>query len=481
MTRATRSAGLGPAVRNVWDRAGMILVFAVLFAVLSLTVRNFCTWSNLVSLLLQVSTVGMVACTMLFCLASGDFDLSVEAVIAFSGVFAAIVMAKTGSVALGIACGVLGGAVVGLINGIIIAEFRINALIATLATWQIVKGLAFIVSDGKAVSIPQEDFFLLAKTPVELITRFTGTLPAWLAWADGPHSLLRVPNPVWMMLGAFAIFGFLLNRTTFGRNTLAIGGNREAARLAGIHVNRTKILIFTLQGLVTGFAGVVVASKFTSGQPNTAVGFSLDVISACVLGGVALSGGMGTMAGTIVGVLIMGSVQNAMDLLGISAFYQYVARGVILLAAVLLDQLKNSRPSGARPLVLEVATLAAMLILPVLLILGLAQVPDAPCTLIVVLVHLAALLAVLSLRSGSKLSWFLLQPYLLLEIVLRLWTAGAFLTRALRMRAEGVRVTVWGWGVGFAVLFCLLAGLLGWLWVYLYRPAVRRFCQVGVK
>lgn len=139
------------------------------------------------------------------------------------------------------------------------------------------------------------------------------------------------------------MFGFLLNRTTFGRNTLAIGGNKEAARLAGIRVDRIKIIIFTLQGFMAGLAGIVLASRMTSGQPNTSVGLSLDVIAACVLGGVSLTGGVGTMMGTIVGVLIMGTVQNAMNLMNIPTFYQYVARGVILLLAVLFDQFRQRR------------------------------------------------------------------------------------------------------------------------------------------
>ena len=120
-------------------------------------------------------------------------------------------------------------------------------------------------------------------------------------------------------------------------------GNEQAARLSGIRVDRVKIAIFAMQGLMAGFAGVVLASRMTSGQPNTSQGFALEVIAACVLGGVSLTGGVGTMAGTIVGVLIMGTVQNAMDLLNVPTFYQYVARGVILLAAVLFDQLKHRR------------------------------------------------------------------------------------------------------------------------------------------
>ena len=157
----------------------------------------------------------------------------------------------------------------------------------------------------------------------------------------GTGSFLGIPTPIWITAGCFVVFGFLLNRTTFGPNTLAIGGNKEAARLAGIPVTRIKIIIFGMQGLVAGMAGVVMAARMTSGQPNSSAGFSLDVISACVLGGVSLSGGVGSISGTIVGVLIMGTVQNAMNLMNVEPFYQYVARGGILLAAVLFDQLRH--------------------------------------------------------------------------------------------------------------------------------------------
>jgi L-arabinose transport system permease protein len=138
-----------------------------------------------------------------------------------------------------------------------------------------------------------------------------------------------------------ALFAFILNRTSFGKNTRAIGGNETAARLKGIAVNRGKVIVYVVQGLVAGLAGVVLASRMTSGQPNTSQGFSLDVISACVLGGVSLSGGVGSISGTTVGVLIMGTVQNMMNLLNIPTFYQYILRGLILLLAVILDQLKR--------------------------------------------------------------------------------------------------------------------------------------------
>jgi len=298
----------------------MLLVLAVLLAACAAFVPNFATWENQKGMLLSVSTVGMVACTMLFCLASGNFDLSVGTVVPCAGVVAAIVTNRTGSYAAGLAAGLGAGAVVGLVNGLVVAGLRINPLITTLATMQMVKGFTFIVSGGRAVGVASDAFSALG------LSRFLG-----------------VQTPVWICAASFCVFGFLLDRTTFGRNTLAIGGNEEAAHLAGVPVVRLKVLIFTIQGIVAAFAGIVLASRMTSGQPKSSEGFELEVIAACVLGGVSLTGGVGRMSFVLAGVLIMGVVQNAMSLLNIDSFYQYVVRGAILLAAVTFDRLKQRR------------------------------------------------------------------------------------------------------------------------------------------
>ena len=333
---------------DLWQRAGMLVVFLALFSTAAIFVDGFLSWRNMLNLTLSVSMIGMVACTMLFCLASGDFDLSVESVVACSGVVAAVVIVKIGDVPpsvfketlvryrvpLGMLCGVLAGGVVGLFNGVVIAKLKINALIATLATMQIVRGLGFIFAEGSAVGVPQESFAILGEN-------LRGVLEYCGATGVPDIRVLDIPAPTLITIACFVVFGLLLNKTTYGRNTLAIGGNREAARLAGIAVDRIKITIFTVQGLMAGLAGVVMASRMTSGQPKSSEGFSLDVISSCVLGGVALSGGIGTITGTIVGVLILGTVRNAMDMAGVHKFYQYVVTGGILLIAVLLDQLKR--------------------------------------------------------------------------------------------------------------------------------------------
>jgi L-arabinose transport system permease protein len=312
-----RSA-MNPTARALLKEHSMTLGYALLFVVLAFSVENFFSSANIVGLLLSVAQIGMVACTMMLCLASRDFDLSVGSTIAFAGVLGAMVLERTGSVGLAIGGGLAAGALIGAGNGVLIAYLRVNALIATLATMLMVRGMAFIASQGQAVGIADESFF-----------------------AFGDTIVLGLPLPIWMTVVCFIIFGVLLNHTVFGRNSLAIGGNPEAARLAGVRVERLRVWIFLLQGVVAALAGLILSARITSGQPNAATGFELDVISACVLGGVSLQGGKARIFGVVIGVLIMGTVENVMNLLNVDAFYQYLVRGLILLAAVLLDQLKT--------------------------------------------------------------------------------------------------------------------------------------------
>lgn len=246
----------GSGISRIWDNYGMLVVFAALFLGCVIFVPNFSSFINMKGLGLAMSMSGMVACGMLFCLASGDFDLSVASIIACAGVTTAVVINISQSLWIGVGAGLLLGIAFGLINGFIIARLKINALITTLATMQIARGLAYIISDGKAVGIEDERFFEL-----------------------GYANWLGLPAPIWLTVICMILFGLLLNKTTFGRNTLAIGGNEEAARLAGVPVVRTKIIIFALSGLVSAAAGIILASRMTSGQPMTSIGYELIVIS----------------------------------------------------------------------------------------------------------------------------------------------------------------------------------------------------------
>lgn len=310
----------GLDLSSYWDKYGMLTVFAGIFLCCLILVPNFSSMINMRGLGLAVSMSGIIACAMLFCIACGEIDLSIASVVACSGVVTAVVMNYTESVSIGVSAGLLSGVFFGLINGFVIARLKVNALITTLATMQIARGLGYIISDGKAVGITQEQFYSL-----------------------GNASFLGFPLPIWITLISFLVFGFLLNKTVYGRNTLAIGGNEEAARLAGVNVTRTKLIIFTVSGFISAIAGVILAARMTSGQPMTSVGFELTVISACVLGGVSLKGGIGKMSYVLAGVLILGTVENAMNLLNISPFAQYVVRGSILLAAVIFDRYKQEK------------------------------------------------------------------------------------------------------------------------------------------
>ncbi|SFL40758.1 L-arabinose ABC transporter permease AraH [Halanaerobium salsuginis] len=312
------SATTQSKIKYLYNNYSIIFIFVIMFILLSIFVPYFFTWRNMLGLALSVVTIGIIANTMMFALGSGDFDLSVSSTVAFSGITAAVVINATGSVILGIVSGILAGGFVGLINGYSIAKLGLNALITTLATQMIFRGMAFILSNGRAVGISKAGFFKL-----------------------GNSMIFGIPTPIWILIISFIIFGILLNNTVFGKNTLAIGGNTKAAELAGINVNITKIIIFTAQGFMAGFAGVILASRMTSGQPNAAQGLELDVISACVLGGVSLNGGIATISGVIVGVLIMGMISNALNLLNVATFYQYVVRGAVLLIAIYLDILKQ--------------------------------------------------------------------------------------------------------------------------------------------
>ncbi len=323
-TAASDNASAGnPSMRlvaRIWDQYGMMVIFVILFALACLFIPNFSSLINMKGLGLAVSMTGMVACGMLFCLAAGEFDMSVGSIVACSGVTCAVAINATESITMGIFAGLGVGLLFGLINGFVVARFKINALITTLATMQMARGMGYIISDGKAVGISEESFFDI-----------------------GNSALFGIPTPVWITIVCFLLFGLLLNKTTFGRNTLSIGGNEEAARLAGVNVVRTKVIIFTMTSLIAALAGIILASRMTSGQPMTSIGFELIVIASCVLGGVSMKGGIGKISYVIAGVLILGIMENAMNLLNISPFAQYVVRGLILLAAVLFDRYKQVR------------------------------------------------------------------------------------------------------------------------------------------
>lgn len=307
-------------IKSIYNESIMLVVALFLFVCSAIFVPYFFSTRNLIGLALSVSQIGMVASTMMLCLASTDFDLSVGSQIALAGVIAVVILNATGSIFLALFLTVLIGALLGFFNGFSIAQLGINAFIATLSTMQIYRGLAYIISNGKSISASNSSFFVIATS-----------------------SLFGIPMPIYITFITFIIFGFILKYTVYGRNVLAVGSNKIAAHLSGVNVKKIRIMNFTLQGLVASLAGFILASRLTSAQPTVAQGFELQVISACILGGVSLYGGKATMLGVIAGVFIMGIVQDVMNLVNLPVFYQYLVTGMLLMLAVGFDQLKEKK------------------------------------------------------------------------------------------------------------------------------------------
>lgn len=302
-----------------------LVILLILCAVLSVLNENFLTTANIQNVLRQVSVTAISAAAVTLVMVAGGLDLSVGGVVALSGVTAALLAG--GGVPLGAAFlgGVLVGLVVGLLNGILVVSLGINSVIATLGTMSISRGVAQLLTNGSPVHQVPPDFR-------ELGTGFLGV----------------VPIPVVLMLLTIFVFVVVQRRTLLGKHAVAIGSNLEAARLAGIRVNRVRVMLFVISGAMAGFGGVIIASRLNSGQPNAGLGFEFAVIVAAVLGGTSLSGGEGRVEGTLIGALIVGVLSNGLNLLGVAPFWQNVVEGVVLVLAVGLDLLlrKARRPIG---------------------------------------------------------------------------------------------------------------------------------------
>ncbi len=300
------------------EQRGVLTALIVLCVILAIASQYFLTPANIANLLVGVALVGIVAAGETFVMLSGGLDISVGSIVAFSGVVAAIVLTATHNAGAAVFAGVATGAVSGILNGLIITTLRINALIVTLATMSIFLGLTYIVAGGKAVGATDATF-------------------SWL----GNGNVLGIPNPIIVLVLVFVIGHFVLAYTTLGRNIYAMGGNAEAARLSGINLTRYRIGLYTTSGALAGLSGVILTARLGSGQPIAGAGVELTAITAVVLGGTSLSGGVGSMFGTALGVLVLGTLSNGLILLRVPAFYQYLTRGAVLLLAVGLDHYRG--------------------------------------------------------------------------------------------------------------------------------------------
>ncbi|MDX3383484.1 substrate-binding domain-containing protein [Streptomyces niveiscabiei] len=317
-------AGGAAAVRRLLLDNGALTALIVLVVAMSALSGDFLTTDNLLNVGVQAAVTAILAFGVTFVIVSAGIDLSVGSVAALSATVLAWTATNHGvPVALAVLLALATGVASGLINGFLISYGKLPPFIATLAMLSVARGLALVISDGSPIAFPDS------------ISHLGDTLGGWL------------PVPVLVMVAMGLIAAFVLGRTYIGRSMYAIGGNEEAARLSGLRVNRQKLAIYALSGVFAAIAGVVLASRLSSAQPQAASGYELDAIAAVVIGGASLAGGTGKASGTLIGALILAVLRNGLNLLNVSAFWQQVVIGVVIALAVLLDTVR--RKAGAAP------------------------------------------------------------------------------------------------------------------------------------
>ncbi len=294
---------------------GATLVVFILFTALN---KNFLSWTNFVNILVATSLVGLIAIGHTYLIIAGQNDLSPGSLAAFSGVLAALLVSNGVNLILAFIITIIAGALVGVFNAFMVNRIKLQAFIATLVTQSIVRGFAYILCGGKPVAISNKAFIQIGKA------RF-----------------LDIPATVWIMIVAFIIFGFILSNTRFGRSIYAIGGNQDAARLAGLNPKRIVLLSFVMMGVLCAIGGIVFAARMNSGQPAANVNLEFDAITAVVLGGVSFTGGVGSMGGTLIGVFLIQAFNTGLTMVNVPSFWQYVAKGALLLFALTSDYLRK--------------------------------------------------------------------------------------------------------------------------------------------
>lgn len=320
---------------------GVAMALAALVLVAALVVPGFFSRANLTTILLHTSINGILALGMTFVIVTAGIDLSVGSVLALAGVLAAGVLTNGAvldvgvgvAVLLAIGTGLLAGVGVGALNGAITGYVRVAPFMVTLATMTMARGVARLVTGGVPIGFPAPD------DPA--FTAKVAALDALHAIGGGripvPGLPRGFPVPALLMLAVVAAGWFVLTRTRFGRYVYAVGGNEEAARLAGVPVRAVKLGVYMIAGFCAGLAGVLLAGQLRSGGPDAGMLYELNAIAAAVIGGASLFGGIGTAWGALIGALLIGVLNNALDLLGVQAFWQEISKGAIILLAVLFD------------------------------------------------------------------------------------------------------------------------------------------------
>jgi ribose transport system permease protein len=306
-------------VGSLLQKAGPLLGLLILVIVVSAINPGFLEPLNILNLLRQVAINALIAFGMTFVILTGGIDLSVGSTLALSSALMASLLVAGFHPLLAIVAGCVIGAILGAVNGLMVTKGKMAPFIATLATMTIFRGLTMVFTEGNPI---------------------TGLSDSLMFQLFGRGYFVGIPVPAITMAITFALLWVVLHKTSLGRKTYAIGGNERASIISGIKVHRVKIMVYSLAGLLAGLAGAILTSRLDSAQPTAGTSYELDAIAAVVLGGTSLSGGRGRIVGTLIGALIIGALNNGLNLLGVSSFYQLVVKGIVIVIAVLMDRKK---------------------------------------------------------------------------------------------------------------------------------------------
>ena len=306
-------------LKKIWSNKPLIglIIFAVIVSILN---PRFLTHANILNVLRQTSINSIIAIGMTLVILTGGIDLSVGSILAFCGAVMASMLNVGHNAILSLIVTLALGLVFGFFNGFLVSKMKLQAFIVTLVTMTFLRGATLVFTEGKPITV--DDGGLLFEN-------------------IGGGYLFNIPIPIYIMIILFILGHYLLMHTKFGRYTYAIGGNEEATKLSGIHVEKIKIWVYGLCGMLSALAGVILTSRLYSAQPTAGSGYELDAIAAVVLGGTSLAGGVGRITGTALGALIIGVLGNALNLLNVSSYYQMMIKAIVILVAVLIDRKSN--------------------------------------------------------------------------------------------------------------------------------------------
>lgn len=301
---------------------GVGFVLLLMIVIMLIASPVFRTWSNTLSVLLQVAINGILALGMVFVITAGGIDLSIGSMLALAGSIVGVILTKNPeNVVFASITAIAACTFFGLVNGLLVARFNMFPFIVTLSTQLVIRGFAYIITGGYSLTLASKPFRLIG----------------------GGRFLDAIPYPV-IIFSVLAVIAFvLLHKTRFGRYIYAVGGNMPAASASGVNVFWTRTMSFVIMGFCAGVAGVIMASRISAGQPNIGIGYETDAIAACVIGGTSFSGGISTIPGTTIGVLIIGVIYNGMNLLRINTYWQTIAKGLLIIGAVMLDMVMTKR------------------------------------------------------------------------------------------------------------------------------------------